>query len=123
MVHEKTPEFFRNLLSDTCITASDIIKTQDCFFLVYKSLSNILFEKNILDFPDSDGTRLACSSFFDDWFLYAVPDENGFAYSLLKFREQEHDAEDGNPTDRETPGVTVSFISFQLVNLKKDIQH
>ena len=103
---------FRILLSDMCICASDIRKTPDDFFLVYKSLSAILSEKNIHDFLDSKGERLLCDRFFDDWFLYAVPSGSDYTYSLLKFREQEHDAQDGAPADGDTPGVTISFISF-----------
>ena len=112
MQHNSTPNVFAFLLSGKCIGASDIRKTTDGFFLVDKSLSNILAEKGVLDFPDSKGEKLACKHFFDDWFLYAVPNETDFTYSLLKLREQEHDAEDGSPADGDTPGVTISFISF-----------
>ena len=80
--------------------------------MVYKSLADILSAKGILDFPNLSGKRLACDRFFDDWFLYAVTDENDDTYGLLKLREQEHDTEDGGPADGDTPGVTVSFISF-----------
>ena len=107
-----TPNIYRFLLSETIIEESDIAGTSDGFFLVHKSVANILSSKDIFDFPDSSGERLACSKFFDDWFLYAVPGDNGYIYSLLKLREQEHDAEDGSPADGDTPGVTISFISF-----------
>jgi hypothetical protein len=113
MMDKKTiPEIFRHLLSEGCINQSDILQTQDGFRIVYKSLSHILSEKNIVDFPDSEGKRLECSKFYDDWFLYAVPNEGDYTYSLLKFREQEYDTEDGSPADGDTPGVTISFISF-----------
>ena len=112
MDKKSTPKQFEMLLSQGYITASDILKTRDGFFLVYKSVASILAEKEILDFLDSGGERLACSSFFDDWFLYAVPDETAYTYSLLKLREQEHDAQDGAPADGDTPGVTISFIAF-----------
>jgi hypothetical protein len=82
-----------------------------------KSLSDILAQKGILDFPDTDGTRLACDKFFDDWFLYAVPSENDYVYSLLKLREQEHDAEGGSFADGDTPGVTISFVPFSCETL------
>ena len=117
------PLFFYRLLSEACINKADIINATDGFFFVYKSLSDILSEKGVLDFPDSDGTRLACSSFFDDWFLYAVPRENDFEYSLLKLREQEHDARNGKPADGDMPGVTVSFISFQCEELLDCLQN
>ena len=114
MSNLSTPNMFKILASDMYIKESDIIKTSDGFFMIYKSLSDILAEKGILDFPDSEGERLACDRFFDDWFLYAVPNENDYTYSLLKMREQEHDTEDGSPADGDTPGVTVSFITFNF---------
>ena len=106
------PNIFRFLLSETIIEESDIAGTSDGFFLVHKSVANLLASKGIFDFPDSSGERLACSKFFDDWFLYAIPNDNDYTYGLLKLREQEHDAEDGSPADGDTPGVTISFISF-----------
>ena len=106
------PEAFCQLLSDGYINQSDILKSEDGFWLIYKSLSDILSEKDIHDFPNSNGERLACNKFYDDWFLYAVPNGADCTYGLLKLREQEHDAEDGSPADGDTPGVTISFISF-----------
>ena len=109
---EYTPQIFGKLLSEKLINQADILQSGDGFGLVFKSVADILAERGITDFPDSEGMRLECSKFYDDWFLYAVPDEHGFTYSLLKLREQEHDAEDGSPADGDTPGVTISFISF-----------
>ena len=106
------PETFRQLRSTGSVNPSDILNTPDGFWLIYKSLSNILSENNIFDFPDSEGERLICSRFYDDWFLYAVPNGSDYTYSLLKLREQEYDAQDGSPADGDTPGVTISFISF-----------
>jgi hypothetical protein len=106
------PETFRQLLSEGSINQTDILKTSDGFWMVYRSLSNILSEKGIFDFPNSEGKRLPCSKFYDDWFLYAVPNEANHTYGLLKLREQEHDMQDGSPADGDTPGVTISFISF-----------
>ena len=118
MVDKKTiPKIFRQLLSEGCIKESDILQTPDGFRLIYKSLSDILSEKGIVDFPDSEGKRLKCSKFYDDWFLYAVPHETDYTYGLLKLREQEHDTEDGSPADGDTPGVTISFISFACESL------
>ena len=106
------PEIFQQLQSMGSVNQSDILKTPDGFWLIYKSLSDILSEKDIFDFPNSDGERLVCSKFYDDWFLYAVPNGADHTYSLLKLREQEYDAEGGSPADGDTPGVTISFISF-----------
>lgn len=112
MDKNQTPRIFQCLESEAYIKESDILKTQDGFCFVYKSLSAILAEKDILDFPDSKGERLLCSKFYDDWFLYAVSGDTDDTYGLLKLREQEHDTEDGSPADGDTPGVTISFISF-----------
>ena len=113
MIEQTTiPEIFRQLMSEGCLKASDILQTQDGFRLAYKSLPHILSEKGITEFLDSEGRMLKCDRFYDDWFLYAVPDGTDHAYGLLKFREQEHDREDGSPADGDHPGVTISFISF-----------
>ena len=116
-MHENTPNVFRLLLSDRCIVHSDIVDSGDGFFMVYKSIADILSTKGIFDFPDSSGEIFACSKFFDDWFLYAVADNDDYTYSLLKLREQENDTEDGSPADGDTPGVTISFISFSCERL------
>jgi hypothetical protein len=106
------PSAFDRLIQAECINHSHILSTQDGFFFIYKSLSDILAEKDIVDFPDSSGQILPCDRFFDDWFVYAVPNMSDFTYGLLKLREQEHDAQDGMPADGDTPGVTISFIAF-----------
>lgn len=110
-IHE-VPSVFLQLQSNGCICENDLVRTQDGFWMLRKSLAEILAVKGILDFPDTDGERLACDSFYDDWFMYAVPGENECVYSLLKLREQEHDAEGDAPSDGDTPGVTVSFVPF-----------
>lgn len=106
------PSIFRQLQEALCLKENNIVNTQDGFFLAYRSLSDMLAEKDILDFLDSEGRRLPCNRFFDDWFLYAVPDGSDYVYSLLKLREQEHELDTGIPADSDTPGVTVCFISF-----------
>ena len=118
MSDQNTPDIFRLLLCAQSIENSDIVGTADGFYVVNRSIANILASKDIFDFPDSSGERLACNKFFDDWFLYAVPNDNDFTYSLLKLREQEHDTEDGSPADGDTPGVTISFISFESERLR-----
>lgn len=106
------PAVFRELIARDCISAADIVKTQDGFYAAGKPISGILAEKGIFEFPGSDGTPRACDRFFDDWYIYAVPFGQEFAVSLFKLREQEHDAEEGVIADGDTPGVTVSFIAF-----------
>ena len=112
MEQKSIPQVFRQLISEGCLEENDILKTQDGFWMAYRSAADLLARKEIFDFPDPDGIRLLCSSFFDDWFLYAVADGGDHTYSLLKLREQEHDAETGAPADGDAPGVTISFIVF-----------
>ena len=112
MEKKHEPKIFRQLQAIGSVNPSDIRKTPDGFWMIYKSLSDILAENNIFDFPNSDAQRLLCSKFYDDWFLYAVPNGADHTYSLLKLREQEYDLEDGSPADGDTPGVTISFIAF-----------
>ena len=111
------PSVFSHLAASGFIRESDILKTNDGFFMVYRSISKILCKKDVFDFPDSVGERLLCSKFFDDWYLYAVTSADDTVYGLVKLREQERDAEDGSPADADIPGVTVSFISFSCDKL------
>ena len=107
------PSVFLQLRSDEIINETDLVNTQDGFWMVCKSLSDILARRDVLDFPFADGTRLACDKFFDDWFLFAVSSDDDYVYSLLKMREQEHDAECDAFADGDTPGVTISFVPFK----------
>ena len=79
---ERTPNTFGRLIEAECINQSDIISTEDGFFFVNKSFSDILAEKNISDFSDSLGQILPCNRFFDDWFLYAVSNRSEYTYGL-----------------------------------------
>lgn len=117
MDKRSVPRLFTKLLFKETIKLSDILKSEDGFWLIYKSLSEILSEKGIMDFPDSEGRRLKCDRFYDDWYLYAVSNGEEYTYSLLKLREQEYDAEDSSPADRDNPGVTISFIAFACEKL------
>lgn len=112
MDQQRIPQIFRQLQATASLDPSDIRKTPDGFWVLCRSLSNILSRKDIFDFPDPEGGRLLCSRFYDDWFLYAVPNGTDHTYSLLKLREQEYDREHSSPADGDIPGVTISFISF-----------
>ena len=62
------PNLFLQLQALCDTDASDLVSTQDGFWMLHKPLSQLLAQKDILDFPDSAGERLLCSCFFDDWF-------------------------------------------------------
>ena len=116
------PAFCRYLTDHNLIKPEDILCTGDGFFMVIKSIASILSQKEIHTFPDRGGQLLQCMHFFDDWFLYGVPEGNGHVYSLVKMREQEHDLETGLQADGDTPGVTVSFIAFHTGLLKNCLE-
>ena len=105
MTNEQIPPKFRELDLPS-------VHTGDGFWMSRKSIAEILLEKDIRTFPNDRGEIRECGLFFDDWHLYAIED-GGWVYSLVKLREQEHDREEGRIGDGDTPGVTVSFISFR----------
>ena len=51
MLHKNIPNIFKCLLSDMCIDEHDILGTSDGFYMVYKSIANILATKGVLTFP------------------------------------------------------------------------
>lgn len=110
---EELPTFFRELASWGCLTEQDVACTRDGFYAAGKSLADILIGKGIATFPNDQNQERECGKFFDDWYLYAVPGGGGFVYSLFKMREQEHNAENGEIADGDTPGVTVCFIALE----------
>ena len=105
MTNEQIPPKFRELDLPS-------VHTGDGFWMSRKSIADILLERDIRTFPNDQGQLRECGLFFDDWHLYAIED-GSWIYSLVKLREQEHDREEGRIGDGDTPGVTVSFISFR----------
>lgn len=119
----KLPDFFVTLINLGLIGESDIEKTDDGFFAVYKCLSSILAERDIRTFESDRGITLECDKYFDDWYFYAVSSSGGYDYSLFKLREQEYDMYSGEKADADTPGVTVSFIRFSTDVLLRCVEN
>ena len=117
------PSFFQYLSDKKQINSDHVLVTKDGFCMINKSISSILISKGIETFPDREDRILECRNFFDDWFLFAVPDQENLVYGLLKMREQEHDLEQGMKADGDTPGVTISFISFSADILKSCLEN
>ena len=117
------PSVFRYLLNAQLIREENVLFTKDGFYMIYKSISSILISKGIETFPDREDRILECRNFFDDWFLFAIPDHEDYVYGLLKMREQEHDLEQGMKADGDTPGVTISFISISTDILKSCLEN
>ena len=123
MSNENRPCFFQRLVDMGCLTAPDVVCLSDGFSAVKQSIASILRAKGITTFPGKQGQTLECANFFDDWYLYGVPGEEDCVYSLFKLREQEYDAARGLQADGDTPGVTVSFIRFEIHTLEQCIAH
>lgn len=117
------PSFFQYFSDKKLINSDHVLVTKDGFCMINKSISSILISKGIETFPDRDDRVLECRNFFDDWFLFAVPDHEDHVYGLLKMREQEHDLEQGMKADGDTPGVTISFISYSADILKSCLEN
>lgn len=111
------PDYFSTLVESSLIQENNIEKTDDGFFCLNKCVSDILAEKEIYTFPSDDGTELKCDKYFDDWYIYAIKKNGEFVYSLFKLREQEYDMYAGESADYDSPGVTVSFIAYDVTTL------
>ena len=91
--------------------------TQDGFLMDIRSLADRLIRAGIGSLPGKDGREMPCENFYDDWHVYAVNCEGETAHGLVKLREQEHDAALGLYADGDAPGVTVSFVGFDVEKL------
>lgn len=99
------------------LSPEDLYGTPDGFLATNRSLAQLLGERGIETFPDYEGRERRCDLFYDDWYLYCIPDGAQFSYSLFKMREQEFNAQRGEVADGDTPGVTVCFIAFDIAAL------
>ena len=113
------PELFGWLIDLGCFGEAEIYRTSDGFCAAMATIADILANRDITTIPGGRGEQLDCRLFFDDWYLYAVPDGVECTYSLFKMREQEYDAKLGRNADADTPGITIPFISMQTEILQE----
>lgn len=116
-VYDELPDSFLQLINNGILNENNIEKTDDGFFCLNKSIADILVEKEIYTFPADSAIELKCDNYYDDWYIYALKKENGYVYSLFKLREQEYDMYAGEKADYDSPGVTVSFIGYDVDTL------
>lgn len=90
-----------------------VSSTDDGFYVLNDSLSDILLRVGVTSLPDED-SEMEVTAFFDDWHLYLIERGKDRVFGLLKLREQEQDRMVGDGDD---PGVTVSFIPFDVMTL------
>lgn len=104
------PQGLKNYLSN-----DDILVSNDGYVMLTKSMADILVEMGITDTNISETNKNDVQYYYDDWYIYGIKDDTGnITYSLVKMREKENDSNIG---DRDEPGVTISFIEFDINKL------
>ncbi|MDE6730076.1 MAG: hypothetical protein K2J71_04795, partial [Oscillospiraceae bacterium] len=95
------------------IKMDSVHETDDDFLVITTSIADMLCAVNVNEIANGEGDQLVVQSFFDDWYLYLI-DNSSPTFGLFKMREQENDSLTG---DNDDPGVTISFISFNIEKL------
>lgn len=108
--------FYKNLSAGLkpYISLCDLRATDDGFVICTKPLSDIMNSMGIFDTELSQENNNDVQSYYDDWYLYGVLDDSQkTTYSFIKMREQENDYKK-DFADLDDPGVTISFIEFDI---------
>lgn len=115
------PSLFTTLIDSEILTADTLDATDDGLFLTTTPLSTILGSKDIFYLAENaEGTSFRhVYSYYDDWYLFAVSNGSSTSYGLYKMREQESDCVDRDgdgsmDADMDDPGVTISFVKFDI---------
>jgi hypothetical protein len=99
--------------TDDGIDINNIFSPDDSFLLYYTPISDILVNANVTKTSaDQDVNNM-----YDDWYIYSINNESGCVFGLTKMREIESDNIDGDQ-----PGVSISFIDFELNALTQCIK-
>ena len=93
-------------------------ETDDDFVICKTPLSEILSSCDVNTITDSEGADLPVEGYYDDWYIMALNRNGKATYGLYKMREQEYDSYDNND-----PGVTISFVEFDISKLNDVIYH
>ena len=121
MALNNKPDWFSKFIEFGLIDENNIEKCDDGFFCLNKCISDLLAEREIYTFPTENGNEMKCENYYDDWYIYALKKDDSYVYSLFKLREQEYDMFAGERADYDSPGVTVSFINYDIDTLMKCI--
>ena len=93
-------------------------ETVDDFVICKTPLSEILLSCGVNNLTDAGGTIYPVNGYYDDWYIMALNRNGKATYGLYKMREQEYDSYDNND-----PGVTISFVEFDISKLNDVIYH
>ncbi|SEK89535.1 hypothetical protein [Ruminococcus albus] len=93
-------------------------ETDDDFVICKTPLSEILSSNGVNNLVDDAGTTYPVNGYYDDWYIMALNRNGKATYGLYKMREQEYDSDDNND-----PGVTISFVEFDISKLNDVIYH
>ena len=113
---------FSDLLYNDAITADEIVQTSDGFYMLTEPLSRVLPRLGIYHlYSYIDGSEvMSVTTWYDDWYIFAISGDEKYTYGLLKMREQENDYSTVNgeaQSDGDMPGVTISFVEFDYSKL------
>ncbi|WP_024859109.1 leucine-rich repeat domain-containing protein [Ruminococcus albus] len=97
-------------------------ETVDDFVICKTPLSEILLSCNVNSLTDDGGVDHAVDGNYDDWYIMALNRNGTATYGLYKMREQEYDPDDDDH-DNNVPGVTISFVEFDISKLNDVIYH
>ncbi len=100
----------KTYINDELADMSTIKETTDDFLICTTSIADILSNAGITEINDGK-EMLNVQGYFDDWYLYVINNSSP-TFGLFKMREQEFDSDDNND-----PGVTISFIDFDISKL------
>ena len=107
-------DIIKTYINDELADMSTIKETTDDFLICTTSIADILNNAGITELNDGKEI-LNVQGYFDDWYLYVINNSSP-TFGLFKMREQEFDSDDNND-----PGVTISFIDFDISKLNNVI--
>lgn len=107
------PTSINSLTASSKLYDSEIIYTDDGFFMTTVPLSTILTRAGVISLY-KDGKTTSVQGYYDDWYLYWIETSTGATFSLIKIRECENDSA---TADNDDPSVSVSFVEFGIGSL------
>lgn len=112
------PSVLVDYINNDLVDMDNTEETDDDFVICKTPLSEILSSSGINNLTDDEGATYPVNGYYDDWYIMALNRNGKATYGLYKMREQEYDSDDNND-----PGVTISFVEFDISKLNDVIYH